>query len=154
MLSAGVLISVAALSSCGGEEGGTEVVQPSTTTVTTEASAPTTVASPSGHPPTKQDIVGTWATVGEALQWRFKSNGHFAFDRFNLNAPFANGTWKLRGRTIELVALGPGCRDDWEWRAAIEKGKDRGDDDLEVIFLGEGCDRIAGTRFTLVRIEE
>jgi hypothetical protein len=153
MLSAALVISVAALNSCGGEEGGTEAVQPSTTTVTSEPFAPTTVASPSGRPPTKQDIVGTWAAVGEALQWRFTSNGHFAFDRFNLNAPFASGTWKLRGRTIELVALGAGCLDDWEWRAGIEKGKDRRDDELEVVFLREGCDRIAGTRFTLVRIE-
>ena len=154
MLSAALVMGVVALSSCGGDDTDTEMVQPSTTTVTTKPAMPTTIPSPSGRPPTKQDIVGTWAAVGEALQWRFTSNGHFAFDRFNLNAPFASGTWKLRGRTIELVALGPGCRDGWEWRAGIEKGKDRRDDELEVVFLREGCDRIGGTRLTLVRIEE
>lgn len=154
MLSAALVISVAALSSCGGEDGGTEVVQPSTTTVTTEPSAPRTIPSPSGAPPTRQDIVGTWATVGEALQWLFTSNGRFAYDRFNVDAPHARGTWKLKGRTIGLVTLGPSCLDDWEWRAGIEKGKIRADDELEVVFLRTGCGRIAGTRLTLVRIEE
>jgi hypothetical protein len=140
------------LSSCGGEEGGNEVAQPSTTTVTTEPPA-ITIVSPSGRPPTKRDIVGTWATAGEALQWLFASNGEFAFDRVNLDAPATRGTWKLRGRTIRLVALGASCLDDWEWRAGIEQGENRLDDELEVVFLREGCNRIAGTTLTLVRIE-
>ena len=150
-----IVITVAVLSSCGGEEGGDEEAQLSTTTTTVTTEPPVTItpASVAGRPPTKRDVAGTWTTIGEALLWRFTSNGEFAFDRGNLDAPFARGTWSLKGRTIRLSAIGAGCVDDWVWRAGIVKGQERLDDELEVVFLSEGCGRIAGTRLTLVRIE-
>jgi hypothetical protein len=141
------------LSSCGSDAGDSEVAELSTTTTTPATTElATTLPSPSGRPPTKHDIAGTWATVGEALQWRFTPKGDFAYDRFNLDAPATRGTWTLTGTTIRLVALGAGCVDEWDWRAGIENGKSRAQDKLEVVFLREGCDRIAGTRLTLVRI--
>jgi len=152
-LGAALVMTVVTLSSCGGEDGDGDVAQGSTTTVAAEPSAMPPIPTPPGRPPTQQDIVGEWATVGEALQWRFTSDGEFAFDRINLDAPATRGTWTLEGRTIGLVALGASCLDDWEWRAGIEKGRARMDDELEVVFAREGCNRIAATRLTLVRIE-
>ena len=150
-----IVITVAALSACGGEQDGDEAAQPSTspTAVTTERPMTITPAAVAGRPPSKRDVAGTWTTVGEALLWRFTSNGEFAFDRGNLEAPHTRGTWKLKGRTITLTALGSGCLGEWKLRAGIAKGSDRLDDELEVVFLDEGCDRIAGTRLTLARLD-
>jgi hypothetical protein len=157
-LAAAIFITVAALSSCGDEEGGDEEAQISTTppTVTTKLPATTTTAATSGRRPTRHDVVGTWATAGEALLWVFTPDGRFAFDRVDLDNPYARGAWKLEGRTITLAvgtALGTGCVGEWSWRAGIVKGTHRLDDELKIVFLEEGCGRIAGTKMTLARIE-
>jgi hypothetical protein len=156
------IIIALVLVACGGGDGD-EAAQPTppptavTATTGTESEPPTTATTttalePSGRVPTRREIVGTWATAGEALLWRFSSNGRFAFDRVDLEAPFAHGTWTLEGRTIRLVTPGAGCVDEWGWRAGIVKGSEPLDDELEVVFLGEGCGRIEGTRLMLARI--
>lgn len=142
-----------ALSSCGGEEA-QRSSSPATATETT-ASVPELRLTPppiQGKAPKRQDLVGTWAKVGERLLFRFGADGALVFDRVDLENPYARGTWTLRGRVMTLRTLGPGCVEEWRWRTGILRGSDRVDDELHVVFIDEGCDQIAGESWTLARI--
>lgn len=140
------------LSACdGGEDIQTEPSPPRTTTEAPRPVQPKPEIR--GRAPTRRELVGLWAKTGERLSWRFKADGTFAFDRFDLDNPYARGTWALKGRTITLRALGPQCVDRWSLRAGLVKASDALDDELDVVFLGNACGEISGSRWTLARIE-
>jgi hypothetical protein len=141
------------LASCGG--GDQREAQPSVSTTETTEQTTTVIPIPErveGAAPTVEKLLGNWAQVGVRLLWRFNRDGTFAFDRANLEAPYARGTYELEGRILRFTARGPGCVDEWSWKTGISEEKDRLDDELHVAFLGEGCDVIAGTKWTFARI--
>jgi len=142
------------LASCGGGDQREAQLSVSTTETTTEY-ATTEIPIPEeveGAAPTVEKLRGNWGRVGVRLLWRFNRDGTFAFDRANLEAPYARGTYELEGRIIRFEALGPGCVDEWSWKTGISDEKDRLDDELHIAFLGEGCEVIAGTEWTFARI--
>jgi hypothetical protein len=153
-----VLVAAAvtvALTSCGGEDEAALPAPPPPRTTAEASAGPTIEEQPAirGRAPTRRDLVGLWAKVGESLVWRFGADGTFVFDRSDLANPYARGTWTPHGRTITLRTLGPRCVDRWRWRAGILKASDPLDDELDVVFVGEACGVLSGAKWTLARIE-
>jgi hypothetical protein len=136
------------LAACGGEREEDET-QPAAS-----PGGPTTARLPKVEepPPTPRRLVGTWSQTGTALLFRFNADGTFAFDRRNLDAPYARGTYELDGRTISLTSTGPGCTDTWEWETGIAKEADRLEDELHIVFTSSGCEIPRGAEWTFARI--
>lgn len=151
------LAIVLGLSGCGGGGDSSEEAErptvPSTETVVVPPETLSTIPETDGSAPKRSELVGTWAVAGERLLWRFRGDGTVVFDRIDLANPFARGTWTLRGKTLTLRFVGPGCVDDSRWAVGIVKASRPANDGLDIVFVEETCDRIAGTTWTLVRID-
>lgn len=147
---AGTVASLAlVLPGCGGF-GGEEAKPPAATKeATTTGVVLPEVEEP---PPTASRLVGTWSRFGMRVLFRFDSDGTFAFDRADLDNPFARGTYELDGGTIRFSAEGPNCTDTWSWKVGITGKGDPLDDVLHAVFVEEGCGEIAGSEWELGRV--
>lgn len=134
------------LVACGGRAGEDEKHSASTTQTTTEQ------VRPERAPPTTSSVAGTWSRIGARLLVRFSRDGTFVIDTSDLDAPYAAGTYEVRGRTIAFTSNGPGCADTWSWKGGITKAEDPLDDELHIVFVKGGCQVPTGTEWSFARI--
>jgi hypothetical protein len=137
------------LAACGGE--GEEAA----TQASTSADGTTTFSLPEIEepPPTAERLVGTWSQTGAALLFQFSEDGTFAFDRQNVDTPFARGRYEVDGSKISLSSTGR-CADTWAWEVGIAEGEDPLDDELHIVFLDSGCEIPPGAEWRFARVPD
>jgi hypothetical protein len=135
------------LAACGGEGKEAE------TQTSTSPGGTTTVSLPKVEepPPTAKRLVGTWSQTGAALLFRFDEDRTFAFDRRNVDIPFAHGTYEVDGPKISFSSTGS-CADTWVWEAGIAEAEDPLDDELHIVFLDSGCEIPPGAEWRFARV--
>jgi hypothetical protein len=137
------------LAACGGE--GEEAA----TRASTSPGGTTTVPLPEIEepPPTKKQLLGTWSQTGAALLFQFSEDGMFAFDRQNVDTPFAHGTYEVDGPKVSFSSTGS-CADTWAWQVGIAEAEDPLDDELHIVFLDSGCEIPTGAEWRFARVPD
>ena len=151
-----VLVLVVAGCSGGSDEAGTEASSSPTGAETETSAAGTETSSKNVRPqgddatPKPRRLIGTWSAMGDRVLFRFRRDGTFAVDRFNLDEPYAAGTYQVSGRTIRFTSNGPICVGTWTWKAGIAQGVLG--DELGVVVVKGGCGAATGKEWTFARI--
>jgi hypothetical protein len=137
------------LASCSGEEGEAD------TQASTSPGGTTTVPLPEVEepPPTPKQLLGTWSQTGAALLFQFSEDGTFAFDRQNVDTPFAHGTYEVDGSKISFSSTG-NCADAWAWEVGSAEAEDPLDDELHIVFLDSGCEIPPGAEWRFARVPD
>ncbi len=147
---------VLALTACGG--GSAEDREPSASprgTLTGQTTSVMRLPKIEGAAPTPGGLVGTWSRIGSAGLIRFGADGEFRMARNEpdlVDAPFAVGTYEVKGSTITFLSAGGGTCSGVVWEAGLSDEEDRLDEELHVASVNDGCGLTAGTELRLVRI--